>query len=90
MSWQWLPSGCGAAQLGPPAIWLLPVTFPVVMAIGGMLALIGVQLPGVEVSIALSAIALGLMICREAKPNLWTAAILVAFFAIFHGHAHVR
>jgi len=80
--------GLWGAQLGPPAVWLLPVTFPIVMAFGGMLGLMGIQLPGVEVSIALSAVALGFMVCREAKPNLWAAAILVAFFAIFHGHAH--
>ena len=31
--------GLWGAQLGAPAIWLLPVTFPVVMALGGMLGL---------------------------------------------------
>ena len=80
--------GLWGAQLGPPALWLLPVTFPMVMAFGGMLGLMGVNLPGIEVGIALSAIALGFMVFREAKPNLWAAAILVGFFAIFHGHAH--
>lgn len=80
--------GLWGAQLGPPAVWLLPLTFPIVMAFGGMLGLMGVQLPGVELSIALSAVALGFMVLREAKPNLWAAALLVAFFAIFHGHAH--
>ena len=80
--------GLWGAQLGPPAVWLLPVTFPMVMAFGGMLGLMGLKLPGVEVCIALSAIALGLMVLREAKPNLLAAAFLVGFFAIFHGHAH--
>jgi len=80
--------GLWGAQLGQPAIWILPVTFPIVMAFGGMLGLMGVTLPGIEVCIALSAIALGFMVLREAKPNLWAAAMLVAFFAIFHGHAH--
>ncbi len=28
--------GMWGAQLGAPAIWLLPVTFPVVMAFGGV------------------------------------------------------
>ena len=45
---------------GAPAIWLLPVTFPVVMAFGGMLGLIGVPLPGVEIGIAISGIILGI------------------------------
>jgi urease accessory protein len=80
--------GLWGAQLGPPALWLLPVTFPMVMAFGGTLGLMGVKLPGIEVGIALSAVALGFMVLREAKPNLWVAAILVGFFAIFHGHAH--
>ena len=80
--------GLWGAQLGPPAVWLLPVTFPLVMAFGGFLGLVGVPLPGVEVGIALSAILLGLAVAREAEPPLWAAAALVAFFAIFHGHAH--
>src|SRR5215468_7805777 len=80
--------GLWGAQLGPPALWLLPVTFPMVMAFGGMLGLLGVPLPGTEVGIALSAIGLGAVVATEAKPPLWAAAVLVGFFAIFHGHAH--
>jgi urease accessory protein len=80
--------GLWGAQLGPPAIWLLPVTFPMVMAFGGMLGLMGVPLPGTEIGIALSAIGLGAMVASEARPPLWIAAVLVGFFAIFHGHAH--
>lgn len=80
--------GLWGAQLGSPAIWILPVTFPMVMAFGGTLGLMGLQLPGIEICIALSAIALGFMVLREAQPNLLAAAFLVGFFAIFHGHAH--
>ncbi len=80
--------GLWGAQLGPPAVWLLPVTFPMVMAFGGTLGLVGVKLPGIEVGIALSAIGLGAAILFEARPKLWIAAVLVGFFAIFHGHAH--
>jgi urease accessory protein len=80
--------GLWGAQLGAPAIWLLPVTFPMVMAFGGMLGLMGVPLPGTEVGIALSAVGLGAVVATEAKPPLWAAAVLVGFFAIFHGHAH--
>jgi urease accessory protein len=80
--------GVWGAQLGPPAIWLLPVTFPMAMACGGMLGLLGIPLPGVEIGIALSAIALGTMVALEAKPRLEVAALLVGAFAIFHGHAH--
>jgi urease accessory protein len=80
--------GLWGAQLGAPAVWVLPVTFPMVMAFGGMLGLLGLSLPGVEIGIALSAIVLGFMIFREARPPLWVAALVVGVFAIFHGHAH--
>ncbi len=80
--------GLWGAQLGAPAVWLLPVTFPMVMAFGGMLGLMGVMLPGIETGIALSAVALGCAVFREARPSLWVAALLVGIFAVFHGHAH--
>ena len=80
--------GLWGAQLGPPAIWILPVTFPMVMAFGGFLGLVGVPLPGVEIGIALSAVLLGFMVAREARPPLGVAAALVGVFAVFHGHAH--
>jgi len=80
--------GLWGAFLGAPAIWVLPVVFPLVMAIGGALGVLGMPLPGVETGIALSAIALGAMVALAAKPPLWIAAVLVGAFAIFHGHAH--
>jgi urease accessory protein len=80
--------GLWGAQLGAPAIWLLPVTFPMVMAFGGFLGLLGVPLPGVELGIAAAAILLGSMIAKEARPPLSAAAVLVGFFAVFHGYAH--
>lgn len=80
--------GLWGAQLGSPAIWILPVTFPLVMAFGGLLGVLGINLPGVEIGIAVSAITLGLMVTLAVRPPLWTAGILVGLFAIFHGYAH--
>lgn len=80
--------GLWGAQLGAPAVWLLPVTFPIVMAFGGMLGLVGVALPGVEVGIALSGLLLGLAVVTAWRPPLAVAAVLVGLFAVFHGHAH--
>src|SRR5882672_436978 len=80
--------GLWGAFLGAPAIWLLPIVFPLVMALGGVIGILGVPLPGVEVGIAVSAIVLGLMVALAARPPLWVAAVLVGAFAIFHGHAH--
>lgn len=80
--------GIWGAFLGAPAMWLLPVVFPIVMACGGALGILGVPLPGVEMAIALSGVVLGLMITLAARPPLWIASVLVGFFAIFHGYAH--
>jgi urease accessory protein len=80
--------GLWGAQLGAPAIWVLPVAFPMVMAMGGMLGLMGVPLPGIEYGIAASALLLGIAVMFEMRPPLAVAAVLVGVFAIFHGHAH--
>lgn len=80
--------GLWGAQLRAPAIWMLPVTFPLVMAMGGFLGLIGINLPAVEIGIALSAVLLGGAVCAEWRPPLAIAAVLVGVFGLFHGHAH--
>jgi urease accessory protein len=80
--------GLWGVFLGRPAIWLLPVVFPLVMAFGGALGVAGVPLPAVETGIATSAIVLGSAIAFALRPPLWIAAVIVGCFAIFHGHAH--
>lgn len=80
--------GLWGAFLEKPAIWILPVVFPLVMALGGSLGVVGVPLPAVETGIAASAIVLGAMIAFALKPPLPVAAVIVGAFAVFHGHAH--
>ena len=80
--------GLWGAQLGRPAIWVLPVTFPLVMAFGGFLGLIGLHLPGSEIAIALSGVCLGAAVLAEFRPALWIAGVLVGMFGLFHGYAH--
>ena len=80
--------GMWGAFLGAPALWLLPVVFPLVMAGGGALGVLGVPMPAVETGIALSAVVLGLMVALAARPPLWVAALIVGAFAVFHGYAH--
>lgn len=80
--------GLWGAILGSPAIWVLPVVFPLVMAFGGVLGVVGVPIPAVETGIAGSAIVLGAMVALMVRPPIWLAAVIVAVFAIFHGHAH--
>lgn len=80
--------GLWGAFLGAPAIWILPVVFPMVMAFGGALGILGVPIPAVETGIAASAVVLGGLIALAVRAPLWMAAIIVGAFAIFHGHAH--
>lgn len=83
-----LAVGLWGAFLGGRAMWLLPLVFPLVMAAGAALGMLGVPLPAVEVTIAASALVLGLAVAASLKPPVWVAATLVGVFAVFHGHAH--
>ena len=80
--------GIWGAQLGAPAIWILPITFPLVMAVGGVLGVLHVPLPMPELMIAVSAVILGVAVAARLRLPFAAAAVVVAIFAIFHGHAH--
>lgn len=80
--------GLWGAVLGRPALWILPIVFPLVMAIGAALGVAGIPVPFIEQGIALSGVVLGLMIVFMIKAPMPVAAVLVGLFAIFHGHAH--
>lgn len=80
--------GIWGAFLGRPLIFALPVIFPTVMAVGGVLGMMGVPAPPIELGIALSVLILGLAIAAAFRAPVWMASILVAVFAIFHGYAH--
>lgn len=80
--------GVFAWQLGGRALWLVPASFVVVMAVGGALGMAGIGVPFVEVGIALSVIVLGAVVAFGVKAPLAVAMGMVGLFAIFHGHAH--
>ena len=80
--------GIWGTQLRRPAIWLLPLTFPLVMAFGGVLGVRAVPIPSVEIGVAASAVVLGFMILLSVRPPIVVAAFIVGTFAVFHGHAH--
>jgi urease accessory protein len=80
--------GLWGAVLGLPALWLLPVAFPLVMAFGGVLGIAALPLPRVEVGIAVSAIVLGLMVAFTVRAPLALAVVVVSVFAVCHGYAH--
>jgi len=80
--------GMFAAYLGSRALWLVPVTFVGVMALGGLLGVSGVSLPYVELGIALSVVVLGLLVALCWNFPVAAAMAIVAVFAVFHGYAH--
>jgi urease accessory protein len=80
--------GLFAVHLGGRALWLLPATFVLIMTAGGILGMNGVEIPYVEVGIAASVAALGLMLASGTTIPAGLAMGIVGFFAIFHGHAH--
>src|SRR5438552_13637461 len=80
--------GLWAAQRGGRSIWLVPVTFVIVMALGGVLGAAGIALPWVERGIIASVLVLGVLIAAAVRLPLAAATLLVGLFALFHGHAH--
>ncbi|RWX19008.1 HupE/UreJ family protein [Rhizobium hidalgonense] len=80
--------GVFAFQLGGRATWLVPTTFVLVMALGGALGAAGINVPFVELGIALSVVVLGAIVALDVKAPLAAALGIVGLFAILHGHAH--
>ena len=80
--------GIFAWQLGGRALWLVPGSFVLAMAIGAALGMAGVALPFVEFGIAASVIVLGGIVAFACNAPIVVAMGVVALFAIFHGHAH--
>jgi urease accessory protein len=80
--------GMLAWQLGDRALWLVPATFVLVMAVGGALGVAGVAIPLVELGIALSVVVLGAAVAFGIRAPVAVAMGLAGLFAIFHGHAH--
>lgn len=80
--------GIWGAQMGGRSLWTLPVTFPLVMAVGGLFGVIGIPFPFVEQLIALSVIVLGLCVAFMVQPKEPIVLAIVGIFAASHGHAH--
>jgi urease accessory protein len=80
--------GLWASQLGRPACWLLPLAFPIVMALGAALGFAGVTLPWTETGIAVSVLVLGAVIALALRPSIAVGVGLIALFALVHGYAH--
>jgi urease accessory protein len=80
--------GLWAALAGGNRLWVWPTAFVSAMLVGGFMGHAGAELPQVEPAIAVSVIALGLLVATGLKAPVLVGAVLIAAFAIFHGHAH--
>lgn len=80
--------GVFAFVLGGRALFLVPLAFVGMMAAGFGLGVTGVELPFVELGIALSSIVIGAAAAWGKPMPVAAAMALVGAFAIFHGHAH--
>lgn len=80
--------GLLSAQIGGRAIWTVPTAFVGVMGLGSVLGILGLPLPMVEYGITGSVLILGIAIIAHQKFPEWAAILVVALFALFHGHAH--
>ena len=80
--------GLWAALKGGRALWVWPAAFVGVMLIGGALGMMHVPGPFVEPGILASVVALGLLVALAVDMPVWLGAVVVAVFALLHGHAH--
>jgi urease accessory protein len=80
--------GLLAGMLGAGSRWRLPLAFLAAMALGALLGMAGIGGAPLEQVIALGVLALGLAIAFAARMRPALAIVLVAFCAVFHGHAH--
>lgn len=80
--------GLWAAQQGGRALWAVPAAFVAAMGLGGALAWAGGELPQVETGIAVSVLALGLLVATRRRWAVPAGMAVVAVFALFHGYAH--
>lgn len=80
--------GLWAAQRGGRAIWLVPLAFATVIAVGSVLGMAAIELPLVEPAIVASVLVLGVLIAAAVRLPLVASTLIVGLFALFHGHAH--
>lgn len=80
--------GLWSALGGGKRVWVWPAAFVTAMIGGALLGHSGVEIPFVEPAIAASLVVLGLLVALAVHAPVAVGAVVIALFAILHGHAH--
>jgi len=81
-------TGLLAGRLGGRAGIAVMVGFPVLLALGAISGLLGVEIASTESAIQVSLVVLGLLALMPPRRLPVATTTLTAVFAWFHGHAH--
>lgn len=80
--------GAWATRLGPRSLWLVPASFVAGMAAGILRGPVFMAGDAAEATIALSVIALGLLLAFAIRLPAWASAIIAGLAGLAHGAAH--
>ncbi len=80
--------GLWAGLNGGRALWAWPLSFVGLMIGGGLLGAAEISLPWVEPGILASVVGLGLLVVAAVQLPIAAGAVIIAVFALLHGHAH--
>ncbi len=80
--------GLWGGTLRGSSCWLLPAVFLASMAVGAGLDFAGFSLPEAEAWIAVSVLAMGLILCGDRQAQMSRAVPLATAFALGHGYVH--
>jgi len=80
--------GLWSVFTGPRAVVVWPATFVAAMLGGFAAASLGLQIVFVEPAICWSVVLLGVLVALGVRAPVALGAVIVGFFAFFHGHAH--
>jgi len=76
------------SALAPRPMWIAPLAFMGMLAVGALAGASGIALAGVEPMIAASLLVMGLLIAWAHRLPVAAGALAAGVFALFHGAAH--
>lgn len=80
--------GLFAASVGGRALFAIPLSFVLMMVIGAIFGINGLEVGFVEEAILASVVAIGSLVAFGVKLPVVLSASIIGFFALFHGVAH--